>query len=346
MKIKGIGLIFFLLSVIVPMIFIPFSNSLRDYMALKLMLLFAGVLLELIKILSKNRKIRFNSVDKAMTVFVVWIFLSSLWGDYSIETSGIQFIYISIFFVSYVIARISALGAKKLENSFFIFLLIELVLHFIFVGPERGAINGAYLVGTASSFFLFTFSKTSYRNIFLSLIITAFLGGRRFVFVQLVGFLKKLNKWVFFASSTIAILIISIITYDYFQTNIVVYQLLLGYRVFEYSMLFSKLSIIELIFGSGLGTESFFYKFTSKGQVKHYGIFHNFYLTIIFNYGLLGFFTILGIIFNTIRKNKGLILLFTISWVFMAAIDSPKDGHWPLGTLLGILNSYDNNNTA
>lgn len=346
MRITNIGVFFFLLSVIFPLIFIPFSSSLRDYMAIKLLILFIGIFSETLRQIPQKPKIRFNYSDKLIAALIFWVFFSVVWGDYALETIGVQFIYLGIFLFSYVIARVSDLRNKRLEKTFIYVLVLEMVLHYFFIGLERGSINGAYLIGGVSSFFLFAFTKISYRQLFLSTVITAFFGGRRFVIVQLVGFFRKINKWAFLIFLALALLIINVITLQQFGQNIVIYQFFLGYRAFEYTMLFSNLSIVDLIFGSGLGTESFFYSYPSKGQVKHYGLFHNFYLTVIFNYGLIGFFILSNLIYITIKKNHGIILLFTIGWVVVAAIDSPKDGHWPLGALLGILNSNDNTNTA
>ena len=72
-------------------------------MAIKLLILFIGIFSEILRQIPQKPKIRFNYSDKLIAARIFWVFFSVVWGDYALETIGVQFIYLGIFLFSYVL---------------------------------------------------------------------------------------------------------------------------------------------------------------------------------------------------------------------------------------------------
>jgi hypothetical protein len=158
-----------------------------------------------------------------------------------------------------------------------------------------------------------------------------------------IGRLMMLSSLVIFQiprlNFLLGILGVVIMTYITFATqDIAIYRLLLGYRISEYGIVFDA-SIGDILFGRGLGTNTEYINLGTKGEVLHGGRFHNFFLTLIFNYGiifttiLLSYFFRFIFIRETSIKNRVLL----VGWILVAILDGPRDGYWPIFITLGVL---------
>ena len=130
--------------------------------------------------------------------------------------------------------------------------------NFLNVYPENKAINGAYLVGHLSVFFLISNDRSKIISI-INLISISLLGGRRFLIMLIPHFIKKISVFKF---SFLLIILYSLLYYftieNYFSGNIDNYSIGLGYRVFEINLMLENLNTFDFLFGSGLGSKSFF----------------------------------------------------------------------------------------
>jgi hypothetical protein len=272
--------------------------------------------------------------DKLLFIFFFYCNISFFWGDNDFETFFIINIYLLVFLLTYLVARLSFF--KFNYNGVFVLVIIcfELIFNFLNVLPENKAINGAYLVGHLSVFFLIHNDRSKFVSI-INLVSVSLLGGRRFLVMLIPHFLKKISfvKFSFFLLLSYVLLYYFTLE-NFISGNINNYSAGLGYRVFEINLLLENFNnIFDLLFGKGLGSKSFFYEFTSKGEVLHYGIFHNFILTLIYNFGFIGLLLFLIPIIKLFKYSNTNLLLFLLSYMFLMTIDSPKDGHWPLALI-------------
>jgi hypothetical protein len=327
-----VGKFLIFISILFPYLMIPFNDSLRSYMGIKIsILIFSSVALIFLSI---KEKFKINLVDKLLLLFFVYCNVSFLWGDNNVETFFILNIYILVFLLTYLAARLSLFkfdysGAFVLTLIFF-----ELTFNFLNVFQENKSINGAYLVGHISAFFLISLHRSKFISL-ISLISVSLFGGRRFLVMLLPHFLKKIGVLKLSLSLLLFYVLLYFFTVQSFISgNINNYSAGLGYRVFEINLLLENFNnIFDFIFGKGLGSKSFYYEFVSKGEVLHYGIFHNFILTLVFNFGLIGLlFFIIPIIYLFKYSNKNF-LKFLVAYLFLMTVDSPKDGHWPLALI-------------
>lgn len=317
---KKLVFVFCLLSVLVPYFSIPFTERIRDYFLLKLLFILMAVLC-----CKKFPKIVLILFFPLITIF---------WGDLNTETLGVN----GLFWVSYILYFIAGVNLANYSFSSilaFMLIAIEPIFAFITLGDISSSINGAYLIGyTLTLVILFSslFDKIFSRAVFLFFALYSGI-GRLMMLSSLVIFqIPRLNF-------LLGILAIIIMTYVTFATqDIAIYRLLLGYRISEYGIVFDA-SIGDLLFGRGLGTDLEYIYLGTKGEVLHGGRFHNFFLTLIFNYGivftLIIFLYLLKSIFNYKVKIKSRVLL--IAWVLVAFLDGPRDGYWPIFITLGVL---------
>lgn len=320
---------------------IPYSESMNEYMPLKIALLLAFVVLSFVL-----KKIIIDRASLRLLTFSLWTLISFLWGDYNISTTLIQFGYFGSIILTYYLAVNYKVSLKNSVFFFVILIGLEFTIHFLNFGYFRGSIGGAYIIGSTSILFLLLEKRVFRRLIFVTTLpVYVALAGRRFVLVHLLTFFSKNYKRLLFLGF-LGYIIVACVTY--FTKDINLYMLLIGYRAFEYQVAFD--SIINLIFGHGMGTDILTYIFPSKGRVEHVGVFHNFYITIAFQYGLIGLVLFFRFINEVLRVNRTkTTVVFLAAWLIVALIDGPRDGHWPIGLLCGIIinsKSYVNSSSS
>ena len=108
-----------------------------------------------------------------------------------------------------------------------------------------------------------------------------------------------------------------------------------GYRVFEYLVMWSYFSEWNWIIGNMLGSTNGQLSIGSKGLVEHFGIFHNYWISLIVNLGILSIIPIRMIFRYSKLQSKYNVALYVI--IVMMVFDSPRDGQWFLGLILSII---------
>ena len=307
----------------------------NEYMPIKIALLLASVTLSF---LLKN--IKLDKASLRLLTFSLWILISFFWGDYNISTALIQCGYFGSIILTYFLVVNYKVSLKQNVLLFLFLIGLEFTIHFLNFGYFRGSIGGAYLIGSTSILFLLSEKRVFRRLTFVTTLpVYVALAGRRFVLVHLLTYFSKNYKRLLFFGF-VGYIIVACVTF--FTQNINLYMLLIGYRAFEYQVAFD--SAINLIFGHGMGTNILTLIFPSKGRVEHVGVFHNFYITVAFQYGLIGLILFFRFINEVIRANRTkTTVVFLAAWLIVALIDGPRDGHWPIGLLCGIIiNSKSN----
>lgn len=266
--------------------------------------------------------------------------ISTLWSDYNESTWISTLSYYSIIFLTYFLVRKYRIDYGVGILFFITTFLVETFLHYNFIGLERGSINSAYLIGSTSISFL-ALSNSRYKKFFKFFLIPFLLfSARRFLLVHLITFSWLKTKKLFILLFLI-ILGITLLTIAYSYSNLDNYSLFLGYRVFEYLGVYNDLTYGEFFFGRGLGSNKEIFDFFSNFIEEHVGIFHNLFNTTFFQFGLVGVVLFYKFFFGLIFKfkNHNAIVTIALAWLMVSLIDSPRDGHWPLGLFLGILSN-------
>lgn len=119
----------------------------------------------------------------------------------------------------------------------------------------------------------------------------------------------------------------------------------LGWRISEGGIAVSFLGEGGWIIGQGLGRQIDEVFIPRRGIIELGPSFHNYYVTILWNVGLVGaliwlVFWIMSVVvlWRLTRKDKtwsGLLGLF-LGWSVVAFFDAPPDGHWLLGLIPAI----------
>ena len=322
MKLRSSNIAYFLLlgSVIFPYGAIPFTDRIRDYFLIKVIILIIALFF-------------LRTIPKKLTLILSLPFVTILWGDYVFETAMVN----GALWLVYVLNFIVGYNLYAYKANFFaslLILLIEPIFATLIVGSVSTSINGAYLIGYVITIvYLFTnvFNSFSMRFVYHLFALYTSIGR----FILLTSFLLFQRPRLVFISGLMVAFILTYITYS--TKNLLIYQFLLGYRVFEYVVVFSN-GYLDLLFGQGLGTSLKSVELGTKGLVVHGGRFHNFYLTITYNYGiiyLLIFLQVLtrGIWLKNVSVAKRLALA---AWCLVVIFDGPRDGYWPLFLTLGV----------
>jgi hypothetical protein len=125
---------------------------------------------------------------------------------------------------------------------------------------------------------------------------------------------------------------------DFYLTQY--HGLFLGYRISEYAVVIDKLNWSSLLIGHGYGQDYAEVFLGSKGTLNHYGIYHNFYLTVFENTGVVGLSlllmsVLLPILLVSEKKDKS-ILILPILWSAILLIEASRDGPWVLFWVLAL----------
>lgn len=130
----------------------------------------------------------------------------------------------------------------------------------------------------------------------------------------------------------------------------------IGYRFSETFIGLDYVLQNNVLFGIGFGGQTDVMRIGTKGVFAAGPSFHNYYLTILFNLGIVGLICFAFFIIKVITDHSKQIieqikngrfevayfsiLLFFVGWLVSAFFDSPRDGHWLLGFLPAILDGY------
>lgn len=331
---KLFGLFLLTISVLIPLILIPNSLNLQTIYIPKIFVLLSSFILFPFLVFKLNKH------DRLLIIFIFYMLISILWSDYNISTWTSILSYYSIIFLTYFMVRKYRIGYGAGIFFFIATFLVESFLHYNFIGFERGSINSSYLIGSISVSFL-ALSKSRLKKLFEILLIPfLLLSARRFLLVHLITFSRFKTKNLFILL-LLMFLGITLLTIVYSYSNIDNYSLFLGYRVFEYLVIYNDLTYSEFFLGRGLGSNKEIFDFFSNVVEEHVGIFHNLFNTTFFQFGLVGvvlfYKVLLGLIFEF--KNYNAVVTIALAWIMVSLIDSPRDGHWPLGLFLGILSN-------
>jgi len=198
------------------------------------------------------------------------------------------------------------------------------------------SINGAYVVGHLSVVALGLMPKYSRVLGLLLALIYSLQSGLRFVGVVLLYQIKRPIGILLFGF--ISVIFLYLLTARFVGTDM--YTALLGFRIAEPYYVLGELmdDPVRLLFGGGLGGELFEVKVGAKGYIIHSGRFHNYYLTIVYNFGVLGLFLFCYFIYSVYKKAGNIYgLLVLSSFLVMISIDGPRDGNWPIFLLCGVI---------
>ncbi len=322
---------FFWFSVILVPILNPLSEGISTYFPVKLFFL----IISLILCLSCNSRVKITKADISIYIYFLYSFLSFYWGDASLATSVMYFGFWLSYLLTFFIIRTGAIVHESKTYFVLLAFIFELILYFTIYDANK-SVNGGYVVGHLSTVLLLMHFRSSLFLKSFFLVSFSYFTGIRFVGVILISYFKK--PIFIFLSGVAGICIL------YFLTNLFigtpVYTYLLGYRVAEPSFVFNSLSdsVLELFFGHGFGSDSFTVRMGSKGVIEHSGIFHNFYLTVIYNTGLIGFALLfLSLISGLISSRNCFYAIGFTAFILMSSIDSHRDGVWAIFLFLALL---------
>ncbi|PKG65441.1 MULTISPECIES: hypothetical protein [Pseudoalteromonas] len=322
---------FFWFSIILVPALNPLSEGISTYFPLKLLFLILAVVLCIIK----DRNIRVTKVDLAIYLYFFYSLLSFYWGDLSPETSIMYF----GFWLSYLLTFFFIRTSKLMLESKFIHIILalsfELILYFTLYDGNK-SVNGGYVVGHLTSVLLLLNYRIGHflKTFFLLLLLN--FTGIRFVGVLLISYFKR-PIFILFAG-VLGIVLLYYITNMFIGTSI--YTYLLGYRVAEPSYVLNSISKspVEIFFGHGFGSDSFTVRMGSKGVIQHSGIFHNFYLTVLYNTGVIGVLLLLATLICALNSSKKCFYAIgLVAFILMSSIDSHRDGVWAIFLFLALL---------
>lgn len=335
---KDISVVFFILSILSVPILNGISSSISDYFLLKALLLSISLIFSF----AYSQTIKFNDVDKLVCVYIFYSLLSFYWGDLNLSTFLTYLGLWGTYFMTYVVIRNLELTWNPSFKLIFLTIIFEfLVMIFLYEGNL--AINGGYVVGHMSIVLLLLKRDLSKLQSFITLPFFFFFSGLRFFIVALMTFIK--NHKIIFIVGTSSILAAYVLTNLFLDTDI--YSLILGYRIAEPIYLYNSISnsFYDIVFGKGFGSDVDSVLMGTKGAIEHYGVFHNFYFTILYNNGLLGlilFITIFLFIFYNYPRSVYLPSIAIL--LIMIAIDSHRDGIWPIFLILAFASNYESKN--
>jgi hypothetical protein len=279
--------------------------------------------------------VKITKADISIYIYFLYSFLSFYWGDASLTTSVMYFGFWLSYLLTFFIIRTGAIVHESKTYYVLLAFIFELILYFTIYDANK-SVNGGYVVGHLSTVLLLMHFRSSLFLKSFFLVSFSYFTGIRFVGVILISYFKK--PIFIFLSGVAGICIL------YFLTNLFIgtpaYTYLLGYRVAEPSFVFNSLSdsVLELFFGHGFGSDSFTVRMGSKGVIEHSGIFHNFYLTVIYNTGLIGFALLfLSLISGLISSRNCFYAIGFTAFILMSSIDSHRDGVWAIFLFLALL---------
>ena len=301
--------------------------------ALTIKLVFLSILLFLS--LMKSDFSKLNKIDFSVYIFLIYGCASILWGDFSFENMLISIGFLLNFFLTYSIIRF----CRHIQVSIKFFFLVWLLeaIHIWIV--DSGVVGGAYLFGHTSIAIFLVLAYSRSVNGWLNtpyLVSLGLLSGLRFFGLVILCFFPYLiNVFILLLGVPLLYVLSSI----YLTPGSEYYSLGLGYRVSEIPLLLEFLGssdLSQLLFGDGAGGGSEIRNLGSKGWIEHKNWFHNFFISVIFNFGLLGFILVVAPLF-LVRGLDPRKLSVLLAVYIMLCIDTHRDGAWLLFLAFGLI---------
>lgn len=327
---KAVLYSFFLIQFLFVAIF-SLTESIPQALTIKLALMVILLILSLLR--SDFSKL--NRIDFFVYLFLLYGIESILWGDFSNENILISAGYLINFFLTYSVIRFS--GHVNISTQFFILIWILEILHIWILDAK--VVGGGYIFGHTSIaiFLVSVYSKST--NIWRKIpyiISLGFLSGLRFFGLSILCFFPYLINVLLLL---VGVPFLYVLSSTYLVPGSEYYSLGLGYRVSEIPILVEFLhssNVNQLLFGEGVGMTSELRNLGSKGWIEHKNWFHNFFISIIFTFGLLGFCLISAPVFLLRRIDSRKVAILVAVYI-MLCIDTHRDGAWILFMTLGLI---------
>ncbi|MDC0131483.1 hypothetical protein OAI24_01300 [Alphaproteobacteria bacterium] len=316
-----------LISIFPHLLLIPvilYTNDLSLVYITKLSLLLFFISFAL---LIRKRRILINEIDALVTLFLFFSIFSILWGSQNIETIFYCVGIVSTGALSYILVRIIEnphWGVKSLLAV----LVFEVFCSFIAHNMEFES-KAYYGIGMVSAVLASTLHRKKIIKFILAIFLASTSAGRFALAASMTAWNSNVYKVFFVFGSYVTLAAAS--SYFYLTEY---HSLFLGYRISEYAVVIDKLDWSTVLIGHGYGQDYAKVFLGSKGTVEHYGIYHNFFLTVFENTGVVGlsliFMAVLIPIFLASAKKDKSILILPILWSAILLIESPRDGPWVL----------------
>ena len=309
---------------------ILYTNVLSTVYFAKLSLLLVFIVFALF--ISKKRLL-INEMDALVALFLFFSIFSILWGAQNIETIFYCVGMVSTGALSYILVRIVGnphWGVKSLLAV----LVFEIFCSFIAHNMEFEA-KAYYGIGMVSTLLASTILRKKLIKLILAIFLVFTSAGRFALAASMTAWNTNAYKVFFVFGSYVALAAAS--SYFYLTQY---HGLFLGYRISEYAVVIDKLNWSSLLIGHGYGQDYAEVFLGSKGTLNHYGIYHNFYLTVFENTGVVGLSlllmsVLLPILLVSEKKDKS-ILILPILWSAILLIEASRDGPWVLFWVLAL----------
>ncbi|MCH2112201.1 MAG: hypothetical protein MK213_05025 [Planctomycetes bacterium] len=345
----------------IPPIYLAAIGSPVEYLALWQTFVFMGVVFA--NALKTNTRPIFRTTlsDQWAQLLLFLIGGSLLFGVFKgNDTSAlVKAIYvIATPILVYFLFRALPISRSEFRGSLGLFAAssIPLAVYGFFLLPDRFTVESAAISGSLSHIGILWALLPSNRRgyaarVFVFILCISdvyFSGTRRFllpVMVSVLAFLFLTNtrmKWLPYTLAFGALIATILVSNP--ESTVNLFDRGIGYRNTEFNVVKSHSIEQNPWLGTGMGGQTEELLLGSKGFTIAGPRFHNFYLTLIFNGGLLLFFmytTWLLLLawksFSKLRKENGPgnpdlpLWGFFFTWIFVAAFDSPRDGLWILG---------------
>lgn len=317
-------LLFF--SLLIPLPFFYIEHKISDFIYPKLIVL--GLML-----ISLFFQKRFQTSFFYQLLFLVYIFTFWLifWAG---DPKKIVVIYTLLCPIVYLFFSINIkLRMDDFVKVVSILLVIEVFISLYSFGLTPWKLGPVYIGGHFSnvliilSFYGFV-SKRLRALAWLDLIMGM---AGRFLLPVIVAFFK--NKFIIVGSFLLLFIYLFTLFWSIYDEN---YLITAGYRVSEYALTFDALQQCGWLYGCMFEKPFETYQLGTKGLVEVGGHFHNHWLIWTFNFGLCGLLFAIVIYFRMVRL-AGIFSSCVFAFVIMMFFDAPRDGHWIVGLVAGVL---------
>lgn len=325
---KNLSFFLLALSIVCVPVLNGISSSISDYFLVKVFFLALATIFSF----AYSKSIKVTDLDILVYVYFFYSIFSFYWSDLNISTF---FTYLGLwltYLLTFVVIRNLNTNFNPSFRLIFLTIFFEILILFT-IYDSALAVNGGYVVGHVSIVLLLLKKDLTRLQTILTLPVYFSFSGLRFFVVVLLTLIK--DHRIILLGGITSIIGAYILTNAYVDTEI--YSLILGYRIAEPIYMFNSISndTVSVFFGKGFGSDAENILMGTKGIISHYGVFHNFYFTLLFNNGLLGLTLFLSIfVFFYHSYPKSVFLPSIAILLLMIAIDSHRDGIWPLFFIL------------
>jgi len=343
-----------------------FDVRVRILASVKLLVILA-LLLAVVNRFLITGKLRWktHSLDWWIGCILVVSFLQAVRGaylGYSVEKVATSIYVIAQPIVYYIVTRVTQLRDSDIlvaSKTFAIASIPLVVLGLTWgerftVGP---AVLGGYLSHVGLIFPLCVLAERSQSRLMimltLFLLLDVILGGARRYWLPamflLLVYLRSLKGRSYPVIMVLVLGIVVVLLVHEPTFNVVSDALTrgVGYRTAEYQVAYEYGIAEQPFLGLGFGAQTPVTQVGTKGIYRAGPVFHNYYLTILFNGGLVMLipfiaFLCLSVLYAFRYAQRGgfmpkAILMLLVAWIVVANFDAPRDGHWLLGLLPGVV---------